>query len=125
MRKDKCSTKAAEQFRAACGACGSKPPREAPALPLPCLCVFGPHARSQVTAMQGSTTATCPGIEASPGVVDSAFEGGELSLSWLAVRLGRSVCKACSLGVISAGPVGWALRFCGKPAAACRLRSFC
>ena len=78
-----------------------------------------------LTAMQGSTTATCPGIEASPGVVDSAFEGGELSLSWLAVRLGRSVCKACSLGVISAGPVGWALRFRGKPAAACRLRSFC
>ena len=123
MRKDKCSTKAAEQCRAACGACGSKLFREAPAPPLPCLCVF--DVDRTLTAMQGSTTATCPGIEASPGVVDSAFEGGELSLSWLAVRLGRSVCKACSLGVISAGPVGWALRFRGKPAAACRLRSFC
>ena len=43
--------------------------REAPALPLPCLCVF--DVDRTLTAMQGSTTATCPGIEASPGVVDT------------------------------------------------------
>lgn len=70
---------------------------------LPCLCIF--DVDRTLTAKQ--SVKGCAGTQARPDVTDSAFGGGKLQLSSLALKLGKSFCASCYLGVITAGSVGW------------------
>mmetsp|Transcript_5669 Transcript_5669/g.17487 ORF Transcript_5669/g.17487 Transcript_5669/m.17487 type:complete len:286 (+) Transcript_5669:126-983(+) len=65
-----------------------------------CLCLF--DIDRTLTGKQGQS-ASCPGDEPQPDVWDSAYGGGELSLSALAKALGQSACAPCYVGTISKG----------------------
>ena len=69
---------------------------------LPCLCIF--DVDRTLTAKQRSS---CAGTQAQPDVTDSAYGGGPLQLSSLALKLGKSFCASCYLGVTTTGSVGW------------------
>ena len=73
------------------------------ALPPPCLCIF--DVDRTLTAQQGSA-GRCAGTEEQGGVVDTAYGGGTLILSDLAVNLHTTICAACRFAIISAGPAG-------------------
>lgn len=70
---------------------------------LPCLCIL--DVDRTLTARQSASS--CAGTQARPAVTDSAYGGGPLQLSSLALKLGKSFCASCYLGVITAGSVGW------------------
>lgn len=81
-------------------------PTPAPtALPLPtqgCICLF--DVDRTLTAKQGVDG--CPGVQLVPGVQDTAFGGGPLSLSQVGQNPRGGGCDGCKLGVISAGSAG-------------------
>lgn len=67
-----------------------------------CLCIF--DIDRTLTGKQGSAGAACPRNRAVPGVWDSAYGGGTLTLSALASEgISSTFCGSCYLGVISAG----------------------
>lgn len=67
-----------------------------------CLCIF--DIDRTLTGKQGSAGPSCPRNRAVPGVWDSAYGGGTLTLSALASEgISSTFCRSCYLGVISAG----------------------
>lgn len=71
--------------------------------PQACLCIF--DIDRTLTGKQGSL-AKCPGNKAVPGVVDPAFQGGEMVLSALGQGISTTFCGGCHLGLVSAGAGG-------------------
>jgi len=73
----------------------------------PCLCVF--DIDRTLTGRQERLAPRCPRNRLVPGVFDSAYGGGQLTLSALAAEgLSGTFCGACYLGVCSAGPASGA-----------------
>jgi len=70
-----------------------------------CLCLF--DVDRTLTAKQGQAQ-SCPGTAEVPGVEDTAFGGGTLVLSDLALNLGKTFCGACYRGIVTVGPVSGA-----------------
>uniref|UniRef100_A0A7S0FCC0 Uncharacterized protein n=1 Tax=Pyrodinium bahamense TaxID=73915 RepID=A0A7S0FCC0_9DINO len=76
-------------------------PHSAAEAPKPaCLCLF--DVDRTLTGKQGAL-AQCPGNKVIPGVTDTAFSGGPLTLSALGQAVSSTFCGACLLGVVSAG----------------------
>lgn len=75
-----------------------------PAPPAPgvggCLCVF--DIDRTLTGKQ-EAVGQCPGDVIQPGIHDSAYSGGTLTLSELAMSLAGTFCHECHLATISAG----------------------
>jgi len=68
-----------------------------------CLCIF--DVDRTLTGKQGDTD-QCPPNQVIPNVEDSAYGGGQLTLSDLAQHLEETFCSSCYLGIISAGSAG-------------------
>jgi len=66
-----------------------------------CLCLFDVDR-----TLTGKQDAQCPGNRPYPGVWDSAFAGGDLTLSQLGQSIGSTFCSQCHLGLVSAGGAG-------------------
>jgi len=67
-----------------------------------CLCIF--DITRTLTGRQGKMGSECPGNRIVPGVWDSSYFGGDLTLSSLAAAgINTTFCGSCYLGVISAG----------------------
>eukprot|EP00416_Gambierdiscus_australes_P007374 CAMPEP_0171126482 /NCGR_PEP_ID=MMETSP0766_2-20121228/113357_1 /TAXON_ID=439317 /ORGANISM="Gambierdiscus australes, Strain CAWD 149" /LENGTH=290 /DNA_ID=CAMNT_0011589533 /DNA_START=33 /DNA_END=903 /DNA_ORIENTATION=- len=73
------------------------------ALPSPCLCLF--DVDRTLTGKQ-KLLDQCPGNSLQPGVWDTAFGGGVLTLSVLAQGVSGTFCGQCYKGVVSAGSAG-------------------
>ena len=69
----------------------SPPPSPSPSSSPSCLCIF--DVDRTLTARQGYAP-QCPGTQQQDGVPDSAYEGGTLVLSQLALNLGATFCAS-------------------------------
>lgn len=81
-------------------------PGSAPGGPPPkpyCLCVF--DVDRTLTCKQHNSS-DCPGTKEMPGILDSAYGGGTLVLSELAVNMQDTFCTRCYRGIVSAGSAG-------------------
>jgi len=72
-------------------------------VPQACLCIF--DIDRTLTGKQGAVS-QCPGNKVVPGVVDPAFQGGEMVLSALGQAISTTFCGGCYLGLVSAGAGG-------------------
>lgn len=67
---------------------------------LPCLCIF--DVDRTLTGNQGHTQQECPANEQLP-IADTAYGGGNLTLSPVGQSLGDTFCSKCYVGIVTAG----------------------
>ena len=72
-----------------------------PASALPCLCLF--DVDRTLTGQQELLAPQCPQNLVMPGVKDSAYSGGNLTLSQVGQSLTGTFCSSCLVGIITAG----------------------
>lgn len=68
-----------------------------------CLCLF--DVDRTLTGQQNVLAPECPQNQVIPGVKDSAYSGGNLTLSQVGQSLASTFCSGCLVGIVTAGDV--------------------
>mmetsp|Transcript_26826 Transcript_26826/g.32645 ORF Transcript_26826/g.32645 Transcript_26826/m.32645 type:complete len:241 (-) Transcript_26826:173-895(-) len=66
-----------------------------------CLCLF--DVDRTLTGQQGLLAPECPQNQLLPGVKDTAYDGGNLTLSQVGQSLAHTFCSQCIVGIVTAG----------------------